>query len=1056
MARRTAPVAKTLQLMRRRWQQFAGHDVFISYSRVDGPDYSLALASALAAKQLSCFLDQWGTAPGTRLPDGLIRHLKSSSLLVVVGTPAASASENVEQEINEFLIRDKPVIPIAFVPADGSSGSSPEQLNLTTGWWPKLQGVTVTREVPERILMGPSERVIERIANAEGFVRRNQRLRRAFNTTAAVFAVLLVGGGLILNQLRVRSEEAEHKRATAEAAEKAALQSERNARGRALLAQSAAVVDSDPEAALHYAYAASEYGVDESKVGSALTRALRMPAVWARFGPRDAKFSRESAHFLTPGASPADPVAASTSIATVLMPDGKADGRLSQEPLRLVARRVPDGQILGRITLGANEQIDSSNGIAFGTMVVRGQTGQLKIFDIDDPPPGFEPRYQAVDVVAADCAPYGWPCAAVQRDGWLKVFRRAGASSFKIAVPEVDGISRVVSSQDARAAVAVEGHHALLFRVDESREHSGVLPAIPLKFACVSAPDVAWLGRHAVFLVACLLSERTFSVSAVDLRGKTLRTWESKLPDRMYLENAASHLRISADGSAFAYWCSGLSQGSTPTVVLLDETSLPNAVDVVATYDVVGDREAEHGDDVVEVALSPNGENAVVSRNGRGYSGTQLDVGKTELWSLSALKSRSTLRPGFAKLRATSTSVVKAGFSIDGSRVILFDVDWFVHVYDFNIASRVIEDAKCDFLLAGLCINESARNEVRVYDPFGRHSYTFFDLVNVDHAAGMAVDQTATLHVLTKHGIDQCRAGRCKTIQALATGRGRGRLVERLAVTSDDSHLILWSGSNYESRLALADIAADEASWIGLTRSATDADVAWLTRVTSVQSGLRVQVWQLKTPSSGPLVLQGSYTREIAVEFSGRSTLLLKQTGHILAVVNAKHDGGFEGDRFLVFDLARRQLFDKVIDAIPENVKHIWAPGPGQPMLLLVYAPSGRRGLFLLSCEPKAYACAVADEVPEGSQVLGESWGPSGGVILVRQQGGKATWLDVSGRREVWSSSAHLEALFPPWVSCRSNACAVSDVEGRLSIAREIALGGIRSIKELTHVGAPE
>ena len=41
-----------------------GNDAFISYARRDATIYSLGLANQLTKKELSCFLDQWGTPAG--------------------------------------------------------------------------------------------------------------------------------------------------------------------------------------------------------------------------------------------------------------------------------------------------------------------------------------------------------------------------------------------------------------------------------------------------------------------------------------------------------------------------------------------------------------------------------------------------------------------------------------------------------------------------------------------------------------------------------------------------------------------------------------------------------------------------------------------------------------------------------------------------------------------------------------------------------------------------------------------------------------------------------
>ncbi len=82
-----------------------GDDVFISYSRNDGSDYAAALGEALTRLNLSCRLDQWDTEPGLEMPPRLVRAVRDSSLLVVIGSIGAAASPPVKREIEESVRR---------------------------------------------------------------------------------------------------------------------------------------------------------------------------------------------------------------------------------------------------------------------------------------------------------------------------------------------------------------------------------------------------------------------------------------------------------------------------------------------------------------------------------------------------------------------------------------------------------------------------------------------------------------------------------------------------------------------------------------------------------------------------------------------------------------------------------------------------------------------------------------------------------------------------------------------------------------------------------------
>src|SRR5262245_25628033 len=93
---------------------FFGDDVFISYARADATTYALGLANALTAREISCFLDQWGTPPGDKLPQTLLTALRKSTMFVLVGTERAAASEPVRREVEEFIGCGRPIIPIAI------------------------------------------------------------------------------------------------------------------------------------------------------------------------------------------------------------------------------------------------------------------------------------------------------------------------------------------------------------------------------------------------------------------------------------------------------------------------------------------------------------------------------------------------------------------------------------------------------------------------------------------------------------------------------------------------------------------------------------------------------------------------------------------------------------------------------------------------------------------------------------------------------------------------------------------------------------------------------
>jgi len=184
-----------------------GDDIFISYSRVDST-YALSLANELTKRKLSCYLDQWGTPPGEKLPEELINTIKKCSTMVLIGSKNAADSENVGLEVKEFLETTRPIIPITFV-ADEVITNVPEDFNKQnlTGtleqskWYSLIKGIAKTTEVSSALqTRTPSENVILRIVNSVEFRSRNKRLRKTFYTTLGAIIVLLALAGILFNQ----------------------------------------------------------------------------------------------------------------------------------------------------------------------------------------------------------------------------------------------------------------------------------------------------------------------------------------------------------------------------------------------------------------------------------------------------------------------------------------------------------------------------------------------------------------------------------------------------------------------------------------------------------------------------------------------------------------------------------------------------------------------------------------------------------------------------------------------------------------------------------------
>lgn len=210
---------------------FFGDDVFVSYARHDS-DYALALADELTKQKLACFVDLWGTPAGVELPAELVERLKKSTMLVLIGSQSAAASENVMKEVLEFKKTKRPIIPITFVEEDDfqriRNNEIPEDLKGTlegASWYNEIAGIARTVESKTRLkprppndAVEPSVQVVNRIVNAEGFLSRSKRLRKAFWTTFASLLALLVVAGFIASVLIKRAYQEVRIAQSAEAA----------------------------------------------------------------------------------------------------------------------------------------------------------------------------------------------------------------------------------------------------------------------------------------------------------------------------------------------------------------------------------------------------------------------------------------------------------------------------------------------------------------------------------------------------------------------------------------------------------------------------------------------------------------------------------------------------------------------------------------------------------------------------------------------------------------------------------------------------------------------
>lgn len=166
---------------RKRW--LAGRDAFISYARSDGSVYAAGMAEALGQRGLTCWFDQWGSSPSRELPRKLVRALRRSSVLVLVGTPGAVASGHVRKEIEGFLGTGKYIIPVSL---DDTFDRGP--------WFASIAGLPVSKESAEVSASGkPTPSIVDRIANTVGYWKQSRRIAGMLGALSLV-AIFMAGG----------------------------------------------------------------------------------------------------------------------------------------------------------------------------------------------------------------------------------------------------------------------------------------------------------------------------------------------------------------------------------------------------------------------------------------------------------------------------------------------------------------------------------------------------------------------------------------------------------------------------------------------------------------------------------------------------------------------------------------------------------------------------------------------------------------------------------------------------------------------------------------------
>lgn len=196
-------------------------DIFISYSRADGSTYANGLADALLKKGFTCFLDRMGTEANPTPPETLFQKIRSSKMLILLGSEGAINSKHVADEVAAFVSAHQGtsrIIPISF------DRGAPDVDWSQANWYNNVVGLAREREPLEALTTGDvslseeseadkdaktsgdvepgeaaladrvSEGVIKRVEKQFQYTTSKERLRKYRNRAAAAFLIILALG----------------------------------------------------------------------------------------------------------------------------------------------------------------------------------------------------------------------------------------------------------------------------------------------------------------------------------------------------------------------------------------------------------------------------------------------------------------------------------------------------------------------------------------------------------------------------------------------------------------------------------------------------------------------------------------------------------------------------------------------------------------------------------------------------------------------------------------------------------------------------------------------
>jgi len=192
----------------RRIDSLWGYDVFIAHRRGDAAEYAYALFLALRQQKpkVNTFIDRAVYGPGESLTVATLRHIRKSTLLVLLASPellALRKEDWVATELDDYL-RTHQTDPIVVVVDFGETIAKGDDHPIVG----KVSNFLRVSAEAQELTLPPSDEVIRETLARLGGRRRDRLRQRIFGGVAVGFAALLLAAAAAAYTASERSHEA--------------------------------------------------------------------------------------------------------------------------------------------------------------------------------------------------------------------------------------------------------------------------------------------------------------------------------------------------------------------------------------------------------------------------------------------------------------------------------------------------------------------------------------------------------------------------------------------------------------------------------------------------------------------------------------------------------------------------------------------------------------------------------------------------------------------------------------------------------------------------------